>query len=398
MSAQSDFNDYYFILQVHQNAEPEIIKSAYRRLAQMNHPDLNPDPQAITKMQLINQAYKIISNQELRRVYHVQWLRYHQKENENNNAYGKNAEAHQVLDAYFRCLLQEDWVTAYQKLADADRAIVPLGDFQEWKEAVNVLYQMGSYVIKPFRLYEHCTVGEKEYEKVHVFSVFLTDRDKRTGNVSEEPYTKYVVLDKENWKVCLGYMELKPIIYKLKYLATQAPEMDPSRIYMNTLLKYDKLTGLLSRNGLLECMDREIARKRRFKNNFCLAVLSIEPSGRVDGISSADYSQMCVSNAASNLRNTLRAIDYAARFSESQMAILLIETEYTNAVKAINRFIRALKKTDSLEYTISGSVTEYQGETAEDTLIRASNDAKMQITVGADRIKKYRVKLDGQQV
>jgi hypothetical protein len=54
-----DFCDYYYILQVHHNAEPEIVKSAYRRLVQMNHPDHNPDPKAVSKMQLINQAYEV---------------------------------------------------------------------------------------------------------------------------------------------------------------------------------------------------------------------------------------------------------------------------------------------------------------------------------------------------
>lgn len=33
--------DYYRILQVHYLAEPEIIESAYKRLAKKYHPDVN---------------------------------------------------------------------------------------------------------------------------------------------------------------------------------------------------------------------------------------------------------------------------------------------------------------------------------------------------------------------
>lgn len=36
--------DYYEILQVHVNAEPEIIKAAYKRLSIKYHPDVNKIP------------------------------------------------------------------------------------------------------------------------------------------------------------------------------------------------------------------------------------------------------------------------------------------------------------------------------------------------------------------
>ncbi len=401
MNAQEkDFFDYYRILQVHQDAEPEIVKSAYRRLAQMNHPDTNPDPKADDRMKLINRAYETISDTDLRRAYHKVWLSNHQKYAAEDTVFTMQpgAAAQQTLDAYFRSILKEDWPGAYDRLTPKDRALIPLADFCEWKEAVADLYQMGSYAIKPFRTYERCFVGRTEYEKVHVFSVFLTDRDKRSGSVSEETYTKYVVWDRDNWGVCLGYTQLKPIIYKMKYLASQAPHMDPGRVYMDAMLKYDKLTGFLSRSGLAENLDQEIARARRFRNSFCVAVITVEPSGGIPEVSGGEYLQMCLADASAQLKAILRETDCAARLSESQLAVLLIETGHFAASNAVKRFTRTIRPGEGLQYSVAGSITPYQGENGEDTCIRAAQDARTVIVTGKDNIRKYHIKLDDQQV
>lgn len=397
----AEFTDYYMILQVHQDAEPEIIKSAYKRLAQMNHPDINTDKRATERMQMINQAYAIVSDPAKRKSYHRQWLAY----NQHPQAAAKptpvvdpHAAAQKALDAYFRSLLYENWAFAYERLSEKDRGMFTLEEFREWKEAVKALYQMGSYVIKPFRAYNKCVVNEVEYDCVHIFSVFLTDRDNRTGKVNEETYTKYVVREKNDWFVCLGYAQLRPIICKLKYLATQAPAMDPERIYRETILKYDKLTGYLSRKGLLDVMEKEVARARRFKKTFCLLLLTVEPEGAIPSITAKDYLQMCLANAASQLSDVLRDIDCAARIADSLIAILLIETGAFSAQKALKRLSSAVLEGDGLRYRVSGNIFAYRGETAEDTLIQAEHETRMRIVTGKDNVKRYYINLDDQQV
>ena len=62
----SGSKNYYQILNVAEDASPTEIKNAYRRAASENHPDRNPDPQATTKMQEINEAYDALSGKSKR--------------------------------------------------------------------------------------------------------------------------------------------------------------------------------------------------------------------------------------------------------------------------------------------------------------------------------------------
>ncbi len=52
----------YDILQVAPHAEPEVIESAYKRLARKYHPDANPAPEAHERMKAINHAYQVLGD------------------------------------------------------------------------------------------------------------------------------------------------------------------------------------------------------------------------------------------------------------------------------------------------------------------------------------------------
>lgn len=59
--------NYYEILEVSQNASPEVIEKAYKALVKKYHPDLQPEnkkQEAENKIKIINEAYEILSNKE----------------------------------------------------------------------------------------------------------------------------------------------------------------------------------------------------------------------------------------------------------------------------------------------------------------------------------------------
>lgn len=61
--------DHYEVLGVDNNATPEEIKKAYRRLARELHPDVNPDPEASDQFKLVTHAYDVLSDPQQRQQY-----------------------------------------------------------------------------------------------------------------------------------------------------------------------------------------------------------------------------------------------------------------------------------------------------------------------------------------
>ena len=61
--------NYYEILEVDKNASEEIIEKAYKTLAKKYHPDLQNNSNSQNKMQQINEAYEILSNDFKRREF-----------------------------------------------------------------------------------------------------------------------------------------------------------------------------------------------------------------------------------------------------------------------------------------------------------------------------------------
>ncbi|MCX6050519.1 MAG: DnaJ domain-containing protein [Chloroflexi bacterium] len=61
--------NYYKILQIDPSAEPEMVETAYRRLARKYHPDQNNSADATARMQDLNEAYEILSDVGKRAAY-----------------------------------------------------------------------------------------------------------------------------------------------------------------------------------------------------------------------------------------------------------------------------------------------------------------------------------------
>jgi len=60
---------YYRVLMLAENADPEIISTVYRKLAQRYHPDVDRSPEAARRMAEINEAYSTLHDAERRRRY-----------------------------------------------------------------------------------------------------------------------------------------------------------------------------------------------------------------------------------------------------------------------------------------------------------------------------------------
>ena len=62
--------DYYEVLEVKRDADPDEIKKAYRKLAVKYHPDKNPgDKTAEEKFKELGEAYEAVSDPQKRAAY-----------------------------------------------------------------------------------------------------------------------------------------------------------------------------------------------------------------------------------------------------------------------------------------------------------------------------------------
>jgi hypothetical protein len=68
-----DWNDHYRVLQVHHEAEKDVIEAAHRKLAARYHPDVNKDPGATEKMRQINVARDVLTDPLQRADYDILW-------------------------------------------------------------------------------------------------------------------------------------------------------------------------------------------------------------------------------------------------------------------------------------------------------------------------------------
>jgi curved DNA-binding protein CbpA len=70
--------DYYEILQISPNAEPETVHRVYRLLAQRFHPD-NQETGSDTRFRQLTEAYEALSDPERRAKYDVGYMRQRQE-------------------------------------------------------------------------------------------------------------------------------------------------------------------------------------------------------------------------------------------------------------------------------------------------------------------------------
>jgi curved DNA-binding protein CbpA len=61
--------DFYKVLNVDPDADAEVIRVAYRALARRDHPDVNADPGASSKMAELNAAFEVLGDARSRAVY-----------------------------------------------------------------------------------------------------------------------------------------------------------------------------------------------------------------------------------------------------------------------------------------------------------------------------------------
>ncbi|HOV26701.1 MAG TPA: DnaJ domain-containing protein [Pseudobacteroides sp.] len=323
--------DLYRLLQVQDNAEPEVIAGAYRRLSKKYHPDLNKDKGSEEKMMQINYAYSILSDTNKRKQYD-RYIKTHQTE-KSSISYLMNypkeqrreiLKALKTLKGYFACLSIGNFYDAYDRISFYDKKRITLSDFVNWQNVVSQYFEIVEVQVQYSCYYDKKIVFGQEICKVFEFSVIIHEKDILKDRINIVNINRLVHLNRDKYEVILGYEDLKQETKKL--LTTIESEK----------VQYE---SLFSDNADLDRYLREYIDNEHQKNNKSRLFSIISVSFADDA-----YINKSMDEIISLITGILRSSDKFIPVSSGRAVILLPDTGSDGACKAIAKISDALSE------------------------------------------------------
>ncbi|MCG8482174.1 MAG: DnaJ domain-containing protein [Clostridia bacterium] len=369
------WEDYYHILQVHHDAEHEVIEGAYRRLCKKYHPDINCNAHAESKIKQINAAYEVLKDKEKRKDYHKQWLKNNKStplsSNTWKNGFGQPVDdaAQKILNTYIQALSNKNFVRAYEMLSNYNQKKVTKEDFVEWQEAVSKLYAIGHFETKVFKVHSDISLKHVACKKAIEFEIRMSEKNVQNGKISKYQFTKTTINENGNWKILLEYDDLKLLINKFKYLYHMNTQSSEIEQLSKLQIKKNELTGLLNQKGLLEELEKEKNRFLRYRNTFSIAVLSLRFPPKDEMVF---VKKDIIKYAAYTIQQYIRNTDIVANITNDSFAIILTETNYESAKIAAENVCKILKDNFITYYNykvvIRTGIQEHSGRDEVETL------------------------------
>ncbi|NJL15177.1 MAG: J domain-containing protein [Microscillaceae bacterium] len=114
------FKDYYSLLEIPFEASLEQIKEAYRKQAKRWHPDKNPGQDTTLQMQDIIEAYSILTDAEVRRLYDRAYSHFRERYGQDNRHPPHNSKPQNPPPPFvYEDELLKQWIAALRQQAEA---------------------------------------------------------------------------------------------------------------------------------------------------------------------------------------------------------------------------------------------------------------------------------------
>lgn len=378
--------DYYRILQVHFLAEPEVIESAYKRLAKKYHPDVNKAAGSDARMKKINEAYETLSDSGKRRAYDAAHIRKPEIQHTapDMNTTSKKSEdiscppAKEVLLQYFDCIKTGDVAGAYDLITQMDKKNITQDDFVKWQSGVARIYILQEYTCKADKLIANQKLGGRIFSQVAEFSVNTIEQNSIMGRLENDTISKRVVLEDKVWRIYVGFDDIQPYITRFEELSGL---LAAKSVISDMALHYsykDSGTGLYNKKGFSEAAQREIWRFNRYGNTFSVMLLEVELGRDIIRTKSHDLLHYTAEWAGRILNDSFRKLDILGRWGETGFIVLFPETDLTGCFKAAKKTknifdVESLiynKKTYKVKLNIG--IEEFRGS-LEDTIRNLNN-------------------------
>jgi diguanylate cyclase (GGDEF)-like protein len=141
----------------------------------------------------------------------------------------------------------------------------------------------------------------------------------------------------------------------------------------------DALTGLANRRYLIEQLDREFTRAKRYRRPLALLYLDLDRFKSINDQFGHLFGDEILRNIALSMRAVLRSADLLARIGGDEFAVLLPETTIKGAVGVAEKLGRALKafranlsqSIPDLSFSAGVAQMRFEDDSIDDLLVRA---------------------------
>lgn len=156
---------------------------------------------------------------------------------------------------------------------------------------------------------------------------------------------------------------------------------------LKTLSTTDELTGLHNRKYLLERMEQEISRSKRYGNALSVLLFDLDFFKVVNDIYGYEWGDVLLRSIADKLKQLIRKEDILTRYGDEEFIVVLPNTSEDNAFLFAERFRKDIEKMEFIPageeerhpITISGGISTFLciPDTEEDanTIIRYAEHA-----------------------
>ena len=153
---------------------------------------------------------------------------------------------------------------------------------------------------------------------------------------------------------------------------------------------HDKLTGLYDRGYFDMALERETRRAARYNRPLALAMADIDHFKRVNDTFGHPMGDLALQHVAGLLLGAVRATDYVCRYGGEEFAILLPETDLSQALAMAERTrssieARPVNVGTPVSMTICLGVTAYPDHAADGPTLVAQADAALYAAKAAGR-------------
>ena len=130
-----------------------------------------------------------------------------------------------------------------------------------------------------------------------------------------------------------------------------------SHLHEQTLARFDGLTGLANARWFFESAERELERSRRYSLPLSLAYIDIDNFKSINDRLGHKTGDEVLASVGTVIAESVRKIDLAGRLGGDEFAILIIESDKTETINALERMKADLSKlAESNDWPISFSI------------------------------------------